>query len=72
MLADVGNLHDRVSTWHPEFQQDIHCLFLIAGDSKSTTEEKLSEIKKILGPTVKEVNRVDGNVRPKEEDGHEQ
>lgn len=72
MFADITNLNDQADTWLPEFKQDIHCLIFITGESLATVHERYAEIKWILEGTIKEVKLTVGNVRPKEESGHEQ
>ncbi|KAK7678568.1 hypothetical protein QCA50_018440 [Cerrena zonata] len=72
-LNDKGTIKDNKFTpdWLPVFKNGIHGVFVIASDSQSSIEAKITEIKSKLGTTIHEVFRVNGNVRPKEEAGHE-
>jgi Dyp-type peroxidase family len=85
MLADAQNLGDQGTTpssgaftpdWIPAFKHDIHGLILISGDCHATVDEKLAEIKKIFlvgtcHASIHEMLRIDGDVRPGSEKGHE-
>lgn len=76
MLKDISTLKDQLDKWLLEFQREIHGLIVIAGDSQATVGQKLVEVKKIFGgkqnSTIQAVKRIDGNVRPGMEAGHEQ
>jgi hypothetical protein len=85
MLADAQNLGDNGTSvpgsfdpdWLEEFKGVIHGLILITGDSHTTLDTKLSEIKDMFsvekdGATIHEVFTVVGDVRPDAELGHEQ
>ncbi|KNZ82347.1 Peroxidase 1 [Termitomyces sp. J132] len=78
-LGDKGAGNPFVPDWEPEFLQDIHAVILISGDSHTTVDEKLDEVKKNFGiggnqqnpASIKEVTTIRGDVRPGEESGHE-
>jgi len=83
--ADAEGLHDKgtgtgpsfVPDWEQPFKEEIHGVFLLAGDSPPTIDKKLQEIKNIFGvggpkPSVKEITSVRGDTRPKEQSAHEQ
>lgn len=72
MINDVKNLNDDPSLWDPAFKTDIHALIVLTGDHQATVDEKLPHIKDILGASIELVKRIDGNVRPGKEAGHEQ
>jgi hypothetical protein len=74
MLADAPALRDDTKKWLPEFKKEIHILIFVTGDSTATVEEKLAQVKKIIGSTVTEIKRVDGKVRDigGKQEGHEQ
>jgi hypothetical protein len=60
-----------------EFKQEIHGLILVTGDSRTTVEGRLADIKKIFlvgeeSATIHEVVTLVGDVRPGDEAGHEQ
>ncbi|KAF8884655.1 hypothetical protein BD779DRAFT_1612092 [Infundibulicybe gibba] len=83
-LADSINLGDKgtsegsefVPDWEPAFKEQIHGLILIAGDSHNTVNKKIHEIEHIFGldtahPSIREVTRIEGDVRPGELSAHE-
>lgn len=86
MLADAETLGDPGTKpssgpfdpdWKPEFKKDIHGLILVAGDSRTTTHEKLEQVTRIfkLGEhhaSVRKIFQIIGDVRPGKEAGHEQ
>ncbi|KAF9002157.1 peroxidase TAP [Cyathus striatus] len=62
--------------WDPAFKNEIHGVFIIAGDSHGTVEKKVGEIEKVFGvgapsPSIKEVARVRGDSRPGDLSAHE-
>lgn len=71
MQAD-SKLNDDQELWDPAFKQEIHGLIVLTGDCQPTVDEKLAEAKEILGTSIHEIKRIDGNVRPGDQDGHEQ
>ena len=67
--------------WEPAFKQskgaEIHGVISIAGDCHQTINEQLGKIESIFGvgkpnATVRKIIRLDGDVRPGKESGHEQ
>lgn len=86
MLADADSLGDKGTAssgafdpdWIPEFKEAIHGVVLITGDSHTTVDQKLAEIKKIFSVTgeqdasVHEVVKIVGDVRPGAVSAHEQ
>ena len=86
MLAGAKNLGDQGTTsasgtftpnWDPAFLQDIHGVLLIAGDCHDTVAATVAGIEKIFlvgtpDASIREVNRLVGDVRPGAEKGHEQ
>lgn len=65
----TGNKTD--PAWEPVFKQAIHGCFLITGESRITILGRLAEIEVVLAGTIKNLNIVDGAVRPGAEAGHE-
>jgi Dyp-type peroxidase family len=57
--------------WEPAFKKTIHGCILITGESKHTIAERLKELENILVGTFKTIIKVEGNVRPGAESGHE-
>lgn len=84
MAADGVNLNDPPQgKWDDLFKNGvIDGVFKIAGNSPGVVDSKLSTIKSILGSSIKEINwtsppttstsRIDGQVRPDKNRGHEQ
>ena len=86
MLLDAANLGDQGTkrpdgtfdpNWLAAFKQDIHGLVLVAGDSRDSVRESLTQIEQIFhighnNASIKEVLRLVGDVRPGVERGHEQ
>jgi hypothetical protein len=85
MLADAKNFGDKATSTSgtfdpnriPKFKQEIHGLILVTGDSRTTVEGRLADIKKIFlvgeeSATFHEVLTLVGDVRPGDEAGHEQ
>lgn len=83
--ADAEGLHDKgtgtgpsyVPDWEQPFKDEIHGVFLLAGDSLDTVDKKLQEIKNIFGvggprPSVKEITSVRGDLRPGDQSTNEQ
>lgn len=46
-------------------------IFKVAGDSKPSVTEGVNKVEHVLGSSIKEVLRVEGQVRPGKEKGHE-
>lgn len=57
--------------WLAEFKGEIHGLVFAAGDSKESVHEGISKVEHVLGTSIKQVLKVEGNVRPGKEKGHE-
>jgi len=83
--ADAVNLGDKGTTtgdtfkpdWEPAFLEDIHAVIFVAGDSHSTVNKKLNQIKGIFGigsatASIKDVTTIVGDVRPGNQSAHEQ
>lgn len=72
-LNDTPNLGDNVrDEWDPAFKQIIHGVVLVGGDSHLSVDAKLFEVTRIFGPSIREITRIRGDVRPGAENGHEQ
>jgi hypothetical protein len=84
-LKDAKDLGDNGSTigtdfipdWEKPFLEPIHGLIFLSGDSHRTIDHKLREVERIFGvgthhPSIHEVIRIRGDVRPGAESGHEQ
>ena len=71
-------LHDPVANGQPKYEpafmspEKLHGVILVAGNTPQIVENRLTDIKKILGATVKEISTIKGKVRPGEFKGHEQ
>jgi len=66
-----------IPDWEQPFKAEIHGVFLLAGDSRSTVDKKLQEIKNIFGvggpkSSLKEITSVRGDTRPGDQSAHEQ
>ncbi|KAI0077314.1 peroxidase TAP [Panus rudis PR-1116 ss-1] len=75
-LSNATALGDIESNWLDVFKNGVHGVFIIAGDSTDTINGTWSQIEQIFGlgiasPSINEVFRVIGNVRPDTEKGHE-
>jgi len=83
-LLDSKNLGDNGTTtstgftpdWEKEFLNPIHGLIFLSGDSHQTIDKKLREVESVFGigtlhPSIHEVARLVGDVRPGAESGHE-
>ncbi|KAL9609257.1 MAG: hypothetical protein Q9167_005958 [Letrouitia subvulpina] len=85
MLADAENLGDPGTKpssgpfdpdWKPEFKKEIHGMILVAGDSRTTTHEKMEQVTKIFkvgehDASIHRIFQIIGDVRPGKEQGHE-
>lgn len=49
----------------------IHGVFILASDEDSNIEEALSSVQEMMGDSMEEVYRLQGAVRPGEEEGYE-
>ena len=63
--------------WDPAFKNGVHGVIDIAGDCDHTIHEELSKVEKIFrvghhDATIHKALCLVGNVRPGEEEGHEQ
>lgn len=63
---------DPAANWVKAFQgTSVHGLFMIASDSDDSINDTLSTITAALGPAITEAHRVEGNLRPNDQAGHE-
>lgn len=71
--ANLTNLGDPGDTnWVPAFAgTTIHGVFLIASDTIDNVNSELSNIQGILGDSITELHRVQGQARPGDQNGHE-
>lgn len=77
MLNDATFLGDKTADWDPSFTQDIHGIIVIAGDSHTTVNDTVTTIEKLFlvddaNSPIEEVVKLQGDVRPGLERGHEQ
>jgi hypothetical protein len=73
MKEDRSTLQDKDNDWLSKWTNDnIDGVLFVAGDDKVRISNELQEIKDILGATVREVLSEEGQVRPGDQDGHEQ
>lgn len=77
MFKDATFLGDKTADWDPNFTQDIHGMMVVAGDSHTTVNDTVSTIEKmfLVGDAqspIEEVVKIQGDVRPGLERGHEQ
>ena len=71
-LGDPKSPDGKTPAWDPRFLRDIHGVILISGESHGTTDVKKVEIDLHFGLSIKEIITIRGDVRPGDEDGHEQ
>ena len=71
-MKNDGGLGDNFDGWDAAFKQEIHGALLVTGDTRDTVNSKLSDVKNILTTTIKEVQTLNGDVRPGDQAGHEQ
>lgn len=80
-IKDAPSLNDPMvgdkPKWDKEFLERIDGVILVAGESDKTTKKKIKEVLKVFGRDGKKssidiVRSMDGNVRPGDQDGHEQ
>ncbi|KAF8485531.1 Dyp-type peroxidase [Gautieria morchelliformis] len=64
-------LGDNVPDWLPAFKGDVHGVILISGDSEASMLATEAKLLLLLGPTITQVFKVNGVVRPGTEHGHE-
>lgn len=57
--------------WDPMFEKPIHGVINITGESKVTITVRLAEIEILLLDTIHILGKLDGNVRPGNQAGHE-
>jgi len=71
--ANAQTLGDKgTSNWVPEFTgTSIHAVILLSSDTESNINSELDEIKSILDSSTAEKYRLDGAVRPGDQEGHE-
>lgn len=71
-------LQDPVANGQPKYEpafmspDKLHGVILVASNTPEGVNNKLAAIKKVLGSTVKEVDTIEGKVRPGKNKGHEQ
>lgn len=78
-LAHAKNLGDQGTDadgkfdpkWLPAFKHDIDGIFLFTGDSKPSACNAAHKVEHLLGKSIAQVLKVEGNVRPGKEKGHE-
>lgn len=79
-LQDAPTLNDPMAgdkpDWEPEFLGQIDGIILVAGDSHETVEAKIRQVNGVFDtdskPSIKVVKSIVGDVRPGDQDGHEQ
>ena len=71
-LGDPKSADGKTPAWDSHFLKDIHGVILISGDSHGTTDKKKAEIEGIFGSSIKNIITIRGDVRPGDQDGHEQ
>jgi len=78
-LLDQGRVDGGVFTpdWEEPFKQEIHGVFVIAGESHFSVDKKIHEIEAIFGvggpsPSFQKVTSVVGDARPGDLSAHEQ
>lgn len=80
-IKDAPSLNDPMDgnkpKWDKEFLERIDGVILVAGDSQNTTQKKVKEVIQVFGRSEKKssidiVRSMDGQVRPGDEQGHEQ
>ncbi|KAF8584882.1 DyP-type peroxidase [Ramaria rubella] len=74
--ADAQNLGDPTpinKNWVPGFAdtKNLHGVILLASDTVAKIDTELAKLKSILGDSIAEVYRLQGEARPNEEEGHE-
>ncbi|KIJ46849.1 hypothetical protein M422DRAFT_226547 [Sphaerobolus stellatus SS14] len=57
--------------WDPLFKQEIHAVFIVAGESQLTINAELVTLTTLLLGSIKVLGTETGNVRPGNEAGHE-
>lgn len=71
-------LNDPVANGQPKYEpafmspDKLHGVILVAGNTPQIVDNKLADIKGVLGATVKEIITIKGKVRPGSVKGHEQ
>ena len=83
-LGDPGTTTGGTFTpdWLPEFKKDIHGVILFSGESHETVSEQFKKVMIIfkvempqaihVNPSITEIIKIVGDVRPGKESGHEQ
>ncbi len=69
--ATLGDA-DSGAQWEPAFKNKIDGMILVSGDSHASVDVVLVEVRLILGLTIHEVTHIRGDVRPGDQNGHEQ
>ncbi|KAK5726532.1 hypothetical protein LTR17_012655 [Elasticomyces elasticus] len=78
MKAAAASLHDPMKSgssdpaWESSYltPQNIHGVILVAGSDDANVQHKLEKLTGVFGPSMSEVHRVSGKVRPGENKGH--
>jgi len=75
--ADAEALGDAIQgdgkpAWDAAFLSTIDGVIMVTGDSHYSVDKHLAEVAAILGPSIEQVIRIRGDVRPGENKGHEQ
>ena len=68
---------DGILDWEEPFKQEIHGVFVVAGESHFSVDKKIHEIEAIFGvggpsPSLQKVTSVVGDARPGDLSAHEQ
>ena len=83
-LGDPGTTRDKIfipnwdKNWLPgAIVKDttvkvIHGLIMVTGDDQGRVDERLTKIRDIFSGLISEVHKLEGNVRPGDQKGHEQ
>ena len=61
----------KLSTWLPQFRDEIHGVLLVTGETPEAVDEHTDKVVGDLGNAIQEVRRERGVVRPGREEGHE-
>ncbi|SMQ48323.1 unnamed protein product [Zymoseptoria tritici ST99CH_3D7] len=71
-LADPKSPMSSDPIWDPEWHgHEIHGVLLVAGNTPALVKEKLDRIVKLFDGSIKLAFKLDGQVRPGEQKGHE-
>jgi Dyp-type peroxidase family len=70
-IGDPGYGEPFDPDWSPTFKQEIHGVFLVAGDSQDTLNTHLELVKRSFGNSIHIIDTVEGHVRPGKQRGYE-